>query len=47
MFYNVCYDGKEYNGDPDEPTILLFETLFCMWDCFSMETELPTKAMLG
>jgi hypothetical protein len=31
----------------DEPTILLFETLFCMWECFSMGTELPTKVMLG
>jgi hypothetical protein len=25
----------------------LFETLFCMWECFSMGTELPTKVMLG
>jgi hypothetical protein len=33
--------------DRDEPTVLLFETLFCMWECFSMETELPTKVMLG
>jgi hypothetical protein len=33
--------------DHDEPTILLFETLFCMWECFSMGTELPTKVMLG
>jgi hypothetical protein len=31
----------------DEPTVLLFETLFCMWECFNMETELPTKVMLG
>jgi hypothetical protein len=31
----------------DEPTILLFETLFCMWECFSMGTELPTKFMFG
>jgi hypothetical protein len=31
----------------DEPTILLSETLFCMWDCFNMGTELPTKVMLG
>jgi hypothetical protein len=31
----------------DEPTILLFETLFCMWECFNMGTELPTKVMLG
>jgi hypothetical protein len=30
-----------------EPTILLFETLFCMWECFNMGTELPTKVMLG
>jgi hypothetical protein len=22
--------------DHDEPTILLFETLFCMWECFNM-----------
>jgi NhaP-type Na+/H+ or K+/H+ antiporter len=29
-----------------EPTILLFETLFCMWECFNMGTELPTKVML-
>jgi hypothetical protein len=33
--------------DHDESTILLFETLFCMWDCFNMRTELPTKVMLG
>jgi hypothetical protein len=33
--------------DHDEPTVLLFETLFCMWECFDMGTELPTKVMLG
>jgi hypothetical protein len=33
--------------DHEERTILLFETLFCMWECFNMETELPTKIMLG
>jgi hypothetical protein len=33
--------------DHDEPIILLFETLFCMWECFSMGTELSTKVMLG
>jgi hypothetical protein len=33
--------------DHDEPTILLSETLFCMRECFSMGTELPTKVMLG
>jgi hypothetical protein len=33
--------------DHDEPTILLFEALFCMWECFNMGTELPTKIMLG
>jgi hypothetical protein len=33
--------------DHGEPTILLFETLFCMWVCFNMGTELPTKVMLG
>jgi hypothetical protein len=33
--------------DHDEPTILLFETLFCMWECFNMGTELPTKVILG
>jgi hypothetical protein len=32
--------------DHDEPTILLFETLFYMWECFSMGTELPTEVML-
>jgi hypothetical protein len=32
--------------DHDEPTILLFETLFCTWECLSMGTELPTKVML-
>jgi hypothetical protein len=32
--------------DHDEPTILLFETLFCMWGCFNMGTELPTKDIL-
>jgi hypothetical protein len=33
--------------DHDEPTILVCETLFCMWECFNMGTELPTKVMLG
>jgi hypothetical protein len=33
--------------DHDEPAILFFETLFCMWECFSMGAELPTKVMLG
>jgi hypothetical protein len=33
--------------DHDEPTILLFETLFCMWECCNMGTDLPTKIMLG
>jgi hypothetical protein len=33
--------------DHDEPTILLFETLFCTWECFSMGTELPTEVMSG
>jgi hypothetical protein len=33
--------------DHDEPAILLFETLFCMWECFNMGTEVPTKVMLG
>jgi hypothetical protein len=33
--------------DHDEPTILLFKTLFCMWECFNMGTELSTKVMLG
>jgi hypothetical protein len=33
--------------DHDELTVLLFETLFCMWKCFNMGTELPTKVMLG
>jgi hypothetical protein len=32
--------------DHDEPTILLFET-FCMWECFNIGTELPSKVMLG
>jgi hypothetical protein len=32
--------------DHDDPTILLFETLFSMWECFNMATELPTKVML-
>jgi hypothetical protein len=32
--------------DHDEPTILLFETLFCMCKCFNMGTEFPTKVML-
>jgi hypothetical protein len=31
----------------DEPTILLFETLFCMCECFNMGTELSTKVMFG
>jgi hypothetical protein len=33
--------------DLDEPTIPLSETLFCMWECFNMGTELPTKVKLG
>jgi hypothetical protein len=33
--------------DHDEPTILLFEALFCMWECFNMGTDLSTKVMLG
>jgi hypothetical protein len=33
--------------DHDEPTVFLFETLFCMWECFNMGTELPTRVMLG
>jgi hypothetical protein len=33
--------------DHDEPTILLFETLFCMRECFNMGTEVPIKVMLG
>jgi hypothetical protein len=33
--------------DHDEPTNLLFETLFCMWECFNMGAELPTEVMLG
>jgi hypothetical protein len=33
--------------DLDEPTIQTYETLFCMWECFNMGTELPTKVMLG
>jgi hypothetical protein len=33
--------------DHDEPKILSFETLFCMWECVSMGTDLPTKVMLG
>jgi hypothetical protein len=30
-----------------EPTILLFETLFCTWECFNMGTKLSAKVMLG
>jgi hypothetical protein len=33
--------------DHDKPTILLFETLFCMWESFNMGTKLPTKVLLG
>jgi hypothetical protein len=33
--------------DHDEPKILLFERLFCMWECFNMGTELTIKVMLG
>jgi hypothetical protein len=32
--------------DHDEPTILLFKTLFCTWECLSTGTELLTKVML-
>jgi hypothetical protein len=31
----------------DEPSIILFETLFCIWECFNMGTVLTTKVMLG
>jgi hypothetical protein len=31
----------------DEPTILFFETLFCMWEYFNMAAELHTKVILG
>jgi hypothetical protein len=31
----------------DEPTILLFEKLFCMWEGLNVGTELPTKDILG
>jgi hypothetical protein len=30
----------------DEPIILLFETLFCMWEYFNMGTDLRIKVML-
>jgi hypothetical protein len=33
--------------DHDEPTILLFKTLFCMWECCNVGTELHIKVMLG
>jgi hypothetical protein len=33
--------------DHDEPTFLLFETLFRTSECFSMGTDLPTNVMLG
>jgi hypothetical protein len=33
--------------DHNKPTILLFETLFCMWECFNTGTELASKIMLG
>jgi hypothetical protein len=33
--------------DQDETTILFSETLVCTWECFNMETESPTKVMLG
>jgi hypothetical protein len=33
--------------DHEEPTILLFETLFCMWECFNMGTALPTRVIFG
>jgi hypothetical protein len=33
--------------DQDETTVILFETLFCMWECCNMGTELPTKVMSG
>jgi hypothetical protein len=33
--------------DHDEPTILLFGTIFCMWECFNMGTELTTEVILG
>jgi hypothetical protein len=33
--------------DHDEPTVILFETLFCTWESFNVGTELPTKVMFG
>jgi hypothetical protein len=33
--------------DHDEPTIMFFETLLCIWECFNTGTELPTKVTLG
>jgi hypothetical protein len=33
--------------DHDKPTIFLFETLFCTWECFNLGTELPTKVIFG
>jgi hypothetical protein len=30
----------------DEPTVLLFESLFCMWECFNIGTELSSEDML-
>jgi hypothetical protein len=38
-----CYNPE----DSHLPTILLFETLFCMWECFNMGTDLPTEVMYG
>jgi hypothetical protein len=32
--------------DHDEPTMLLSETLLCIWECFNIGTELPTEVML-
>jgi hypothetical protein len=29
--------------DYDEPTIFLFETLFCMWEYLNMGKELPME----
>jgi hypothetical protein len=33
--------------DHDEPTILLFETLYCMWECFNMGIWVTQQGYFG
>jgi hypothetical protein len=47
VYYTIYYYTINLKFIVKEPTILLFETLFCTWERFNMGTELPTKVVLG